>query len=271
MISRIIAIIFAVALLTSCAWAQDAGSANDVQSNQQTISSPANETPSIPAPTSQSKLVFSGRRVLNDCDKFKYPLLGVLFLGIFLGLFQAGMLYMESRKSKSLKDMPLRNASASDIGRQIESSRGRSDLGHLLNMLFTLYTEGNGGEEDFHNEVAHAAKVRQERFGTFRNWMTFLSDSAGALGLLGTVVGMYTTFYGGTLSGEQILAGMGIALSTTLVGIIISIVLNLTATLLGNVFDRQLEVTYNKAEELRFALKAQGARAAVPPFAGSVS
>jgi biopolymer transport protein ExbB/TolQ len=271
MISRIIATICAVMLLANYAWAQDAGTANDAQTAQQTVTSPADDAPSASAPASQTKLVFSGRRVLNDCDKFKYPLLGVLFLGLFLGLFQAGMLYMESRRSKSLKDMPLQNASDSDIGKQIESSRGQSELGHLLSMLFALHTEGNGGEEDFHNEVAHAAKVRQERFGTFRNWMTFLSDSAGALGLLGTVVGMYTTFYGGTLSGEQILAGMGIALSTTLVGIIISIILNLTVTLLGNIFDRQLEVTYNKAEELRFALKARPAPANVSPLAGSVS
>jgi biopolymer transport protein ExbB/TolQ len=82
---------------------------------------------------------------------------------------------------------------------------------------------------------------------------------------------MYTTFYGGTLSGEQILAGMGIALSTTLVGIIISIILNLTATLLGNVFDRQLETTYNKAEELRFALKAHAINPRISNVTGSLS
>ena len=271
MISRIIAIIFAVVLLTNLALAQDARSANDAQTSQPTVTNQTDDAQSVAAPESQSKLVFSGRRVLNDCDKFKYPLLGVLFLGLFLGLFQGGMLYMESRRSKSLKDMALQKASESEIGKQIESSQGKSELGHLLGMLFTLHTEGNGGEEDFHNEVAHAAKVRQERFGTFRNWMSFLSDSAGALGLLGTVVGMYTTFYGGTLSGEQILAGMGIALSTTLVGIIISIVLNLTATLLGNMFDRQLEVTYNKAEELRFALKGMAPRITASSLAGSAT
>lgn len=204
---------------------------------------------------------FTARKILEDCKHFKYPLLGILFAGLFLGLFHAGILFMEQRKSQPLAKMSFQRASSVEIETELKSKAGASELGHLLRLLFTLHKAGNGTEEDFHNEVAHAAKTRQERFGTFRNWMIFLSDSAGALGLLGTVMGMYSTFWGGALDAVQVVSGMGIALSTTLVGIVISIALNLVATLLSNYFDRQMELTYNKAEELRFALKSGAMKA----------
>jgi hypothetical protein len=152
MISRIITLVAIITVLVSLSWAQDDSTENAVQMSERTNDGAVViDTVQDEAPASGGKLVFSGRRVLDDCDKFKYPLLGVLFFGLFLGLFQAGMLFMESRKAKPLKDMSLRNSAASDIEKSLETSGSRSELGHLLSLLFTLYTEGNGGEEDFRN------------------------------------------------------------------------------------------------------------------------
>ncbi len=60
--------------------------------------------------------------------------------------------------------------------------------------------------------------------------MWFISDSEGALGLLGTVWGMYTTFMGGIMQPQYIIGGMGVALVTTLYGLIASLIINLFTT-----------------------------------------
>ena len=69
-----------------------------------------------------------------------------------------------------------------------------------------------------------------------------MSDTAGALGLLGTIWGMYTTFIGGNLQPEQILSGMGIALVTTLLGLIVSIILNVFSTGVVKMFSNRLDL-----------------------------
>jgi len=145
----------------------------------------------------------------------------------------------------------------SDLEEMLRGSAGSSELGHLLGILFTIGKSGKYSKGEFLNEIVRAARMRQERFRTFRNWMVFFSDSAGALGLLGTVFGMYLTFAPGKLDPNLVISGMGVALSTTLVGIIISLILNLITTFLNNIFDRQLEVAYQKGDELRFSFEKQ--------------
>ena len=84
--------------------------------------------------------------------------------------------------------------------------------------------------------------------------MGFISDTAGALGVLGTVWGIFETFHGGKLDGPTILQGMSVSLVTTLVGLVISLVLNAGATSVFSLFNKQLSLLASRAEELRQAL-----------------
>lgn len=202
-----------------------------------------------------SDINLSVGQILNECNQFKWPLVAILAFGIFLGILQAVMLLMEALKANALRRMSFYKTSMKEIEELLKGKAGSTELGHLLGILFTIGMSGKHSKGEFLNEIVRAARMRQERFRTFRNWMVFLSDSAGALGLLGTVFGMYTTFRGGSLDPSHVIAGMGIALSTTLVGIIISLILNLVSTALNNIFDKQLEVTYQKGDELRFSFE----------------
>ncbi|PTM14701.1 MAG: hypothetical protein DA443_04385, partial [Bacteroidetes bacterium] len=75
-----------------------------------------------------------------------------------------------------------------------------------------------------------------------------------ALGLLGTVWGMFMVFSSGSLDKDTILAGMGVALLTTLLGLVVSITLNFFSTLIQGYFSGHLENVVQKADELRFRL-----------------
>ncbi len=99
--------------------------------------------------------------------------------------------------------------------------------------------------------------------------VNFLSDTAGALGLLGTVWGIFATFHSGRLDGPTILQGMSVSLVTTLVGLIISSILNMGATAVFAIFNKQLNLLSSRAEQVRQALlnieKRTQAQAPVSP------
>jgi hypothetical protein len=100
--------------------------------------------------------------------------------------------------------------------------------------------------------------------------MEFLSETAGALGLMGTVWGMFTVFFQGTAQQDVILRGMGIALITTLLGLVVSIILNFASTELSTFFSRRLELVSLKSDELRFRLMELAPKP-VPPASPAVA
>ena len=57
-------------------------------------------------------------------------------------------------------------------------------------------------------------QVKKDQFVPFRRRIEFLSDTAGALGLLGTVWGIYVVFSSGITDKQLILKGMGLALAS---------------------------------------------------------
>lgn len=61
-------------------------------------------------------------------------------------------------------------------------------------------------------------------------------------------------FSSGTLERDDILAGMGLALMSTLLGLVVSITLNFASTLTEGYFTKRLSKVTNKADELRFRL-----------------
>jgi hypothetical protein len=65
---------------------------------------------------------------------------------------------------------------------------------------------------------------------------------------------MFVVFFQGTSDRDVILRGMGIALITTLLGLVVSIILNLSATELSTAFDKRLDRIAKKSDELRFRL-----------------
>ncbi len=189
--------------------------------------------------------------LIDQLQGFVWPLGLALFAGLVVSFYQFGTLTMETNNSKPLIGFRFARGNPEEVDKLVRSRANKGEMGRLLAILYAM---GIRGDLNFHAEVDLITKVREERFASFRSWMIFLSDSAGSFGLLGTVWGMYQVFYftGGVLDTQTTLAGMGTALVTTLVGIAISVMLNLFATTLEAMFKRQLEQMYNKADDLRF-------------------
>ncbi len=142
--------------------------------------------------------------------------------------------------------------------------RKKASAYQLAHRLFLIFKHQRSTAS--FNEVTDSfIQYLKDMFKPFETRLAFLSDTAGALGLLGTVWGMFMVFYQGNPSQEDILRGMGIALSTTIIGLVISIFLNSLTTIVMNRFDKHL-ATINRVNEVfqeRF-MREELATGAVP-------
>jgi biopolymer transport protein ExbB/TolQ len=181
-----------------------------------------------------------------------YVIMIVLALGVFLIVLKALQLWIDKRQARPLLQTSFSHMNAQEIKEMAGVYRG-SILGKTIGHLIDFHRAG-GQAESIHNELVFYMDQENENFETYRNWLHFLSDSAGALGLLGTVWGMFLTFFGGNLDSEKILNGMGVALVTTLLGLVVSLIINLFATQMYGAFQKRLELVTRKADELRLHL-----------------
>ncbi len=176
----------------------------------------------------------------------------VFALGMFLIVYQVYEMFMDRIHGRRLLVVDYRNMGLKDFQNMLRRNPNNMTA-RLYSLLLTIY-QSTGNTYGFHDEINNYLQLQQDRFATFKSRLSFLSDTAGALGLLGTVWGMFVTFFGGNLDSQRILNGMGLALVTTLIGLVVSIILNFCSTEVFSFFNKQLEMIAEKADEFRLRL-----------------
>jgi len=180
----------------------------------------------------------------EKAQEFRWPLFLVFFIGMIIVIKKAVDLAIDWNNARVIYH---ENFTRFKRKEQIENYARQhkcvaSDLIRLL--MQTLKVSPDAAK--FTEEVEKFRDAQKQHFETFQSRMGFWSDTAGALGLLGTVWGMFRTFFRGDMDQQHILSGMGIALITTLMGLIISVILNLFATEVSGFFNKIL----NKLSEV---------------------
>lgn len=202
-----------------------------------------------------------------------YTTLAVFAIGIFLISLQVYELALDRLRGRVLLAIDYRQHTVTEVTGLVKKYP-HTLTGRLYSVLLSIFYT-TGAVRDFHDEIANYIQMQQDRFNTFRGRLAFLSDTAGALGLLGTVWGMFVTFFGGNLDSQRILNGMGIALVTTIVGLVVSIILNFCATEVFSIFNKRMELISSKADEFRLWLMAvlqqKAKRASEVPASGENS
>jgi len=188
----------------------------------------------------------------QQAGPLRWPIYLVLAFGLIQVFVKLWELVRDRRVSSGLRSADLASMSLRDITELV----GRQDESMLSSLQATMLNvfQTRPGEGLLHDEISNFVAFQQGRFEVFRRRMDFLSDTAGALGLMGTVWGMFTVFFQGSAEQDVILRGMGIALITTLLGLVVSIILNFSATELASSFGKRLEQVSLKSDELRFRL-----------------
>ena len=215
----------------------------------------------------EKRLGFNTQTLLDLFDTAKEfgSLLMIVFLLGMLFIFQqwfvlnrekkdAQKIPIEKLKSASLDDINSMFTKIEDINTISEDDdenekvpllkrifrRKKASAFELLYRLYKIY-ETQHTTTDFNEEITKFVQYFKDMFNPFLTRLAFFSDTAGGLGLLGTVWGMFLVFYKGSPDQTEVLSGMGIALSTTIIGLVISIILNSFTTVICNLFDKHLD------------------------------
>ena len=207
----------------------------------------------------------------QQAGPLRWPIFVVLAIGLTQVFMKLWELVRDRRVSTALREVDLSTRSLPEIVALVEAQE-EGMLATLQSTMLNVF-QTRPAEGMLHDEISNFVNFQQDQFGVFQRRMEFLSDTAGALGLMGTVWGMFTVFFQGTAEQDVILRGMGIALITTLLGLVVSIILNFSATELSTFFNRRLEQVSRKSDELRFRLMelAPVAPVAAPAAAPAVA
>lgn len=109
----------------------------------------------------------------------------ILAIGIFLIVMQVYELILDKIRGRELLSANYRSLSVQDLNKLVSRAPG-SLVSRLYSVMLSIF-HATGNTRDFHDEIANYIQLQQDRFNTFKSRLAFLSDTAGALGLLGTV------------------------------------------------------------------------------------
>lgn len=188
----------------------------------------------------------------SQAGGFQWPIFMVLVAGLLLLAVRFVQLLFDQHAARALRSLPLDDLQVNDLKLTVERSAD-SLYARLAMGMVELW--GSGADTAaLGQEVAHIARSAGTAQRRTERVITFLSGMAGGLGLLGTLVGIYVLFAAGARDAQTIFAGIGIAVISTLLGIVVSIVLELLDVLSGSWASRYMARAEAWATQLRYRL-----------------
>lgn len=223
--------------------------ANGKRTNRTNV---ANQTNQVDPNQDNAEEKLTVWKIVKMTDWLFWPFVLIIATGIMLVTYRTLFEHREKTRSQALMNEKIRAKGIRGLVQLIRSSTP-TRASRLMYQMVTTFDKTNRAEP-IGDDINQYLVSEKDSFETFNRINGFLSESAGALGLLGTVWGIFQTFHAGKLDGPTILQGMSVSLVTTLVGLIISLLLNMGGTYVFTLFNSQMNILANKAEELRQAL-----------------
>ena len=180
-----------------------------------------------------------------------YVIMGLLVIAVFFCVDQLRVHVLEKVRAHELLRANVRGLERSAFEDMVQN-QSVSRVGKLLTEAMGVYRQS--GDLSLVSGEAEIFREREEhRFNTFESRMAFLADTAGGLGLLGTVWGIYRGFAAKAVAqtNDELLAAMGLALVTTFLGIVVSVIINWMSTETGAAVRGRIMTTIAKVEDYR--------------------
>lgn len=212
-------------------------------------------TPTVAQVTPSSPDAFSIGSLLDlsgQAGGFEWPIFAVLVAGLLVLALAFVRLVFEWRAARSLRTLPLDYLDPRDLKTALEQSADSLYARLAVGMIELL--GAGAGVAALQQDSVHAVGLAGAPYRRTERVITFLSSTAGGLGLLGTLVGIYLLFSAGARDAQTIFAGIGIAVISTLLGIVVAIVLELLEVLTTGWARRYQEEAEAWASQLRYRL-----------------
>ena len=192
-----------VCLLLTGASQIELGYAQQNTNPQQEHVSPNSDDQSAEKDPTQLGSIRTFWKLTEKGGQIRWAIFAVLFLGIFVIVMKIIELILDRTKSKKLAMADFRGLSFAEL-KALVDSQPESLFSKLFYMMIKVFSTTKSAE-GFREEIGNYLRLQQDSFNTFKARMAFLSDTAGALGLLGTVWGIFVTFFGGNVDNQLII------------------------------------------------------------------
>lgn len=200
----------------------------------------------ISVPLLQDGQAFSILELFSQAGGFQWPILAMLVAGLIVLMLCVLRLFQDYLAARPLMRLSLESITLSAL---IHARHNATDslYTRILSGMLELHQspEAMGREAGDVAGAAHAAYARTQRI------VSYCSSTAGGLGLLGTLVGIYALFSAGTRDAQTIFAGIALAVVSTLLGIVTSIFLEFFETVMHGYVSRYIESAQMWAQRVR--------------------
>ena len=188
--------------------------------------------------------------LFTQAGGFQWPILAVLVAGLLTLALAVVRLMVDRHAARNLRVMSVDAAEPTELEGAL-SEHDDSLYRRLLEGMMQVWHSSPsslGQESGAVLETARAAYQRTQRL------VGFFASTAGGLGLLGTLVGIYALFSAETRDAQTIFAGIAIAIVSTLLGIVVSIILELLEAVIHSWISRYVERAEAWAAAVRYRL-----------------
>jgi len=197
-----------------------------------------------------------GARSLADlftqAGGFQWPILAVLLAGLLTLALATARLFADDLAARKIRGLSISSARSADLDTLLGSCED-SLYRRLLQGMVEVWRRAPAPGV-LVQEASTILESARSAYGRTQRLVTFLSSAAGGLGLLGTLVGIYALFSAETRDSQTIFAGIAIAVVSTLLGIVVSIVLELLEALVHSWTSRYRERAEKWATAVRYHL-----------------
>ena len=190
--------------------------------------------------------------LMGQAGGFQWPILAVFVVGLGALMLCLVRLFLDRRAARRLIELPIETATRDQFELALQPIHINLHA-QLLHSL--LAVDGAGGAyRAMGQEIRSVAAIANADYLRTERLVSYCSSTAGGLGLLGTLVGIYTLFSAGARDPQVIFAGIAVAVVSTLLGLVASLLLELLETLAHRWASRYVELAAVWASRIRLRL-----------------
>ncbi len=172
----------------------------------------------------ESLLPTSPWEIIQYAQGFEWPLGALFLIGLFMLTSAYVRQFLQWRGSNSMLKINTENLSATEFSDSIKKSKARNPFVMTGNLILEEYRRGGSAQAmiDYAFQFIH---LDHEKYKETERYITAAVYIALSLGLLGTLLGIFVLFMSGSRHGASDLVGLGIAVVSTMLALVVRLIL----------------------------------------------
>lgn len=211
----------------------------------------------------ESPLFTSPWDIIQYAQGFEWPLGALFLVGLFLLTSAYVRQFLQWRGSKPVLGIEMENISAEELSNSIQESKTQNPFVMAGSLILEEYSRG-GSAQAMIDYAFQFIQLDHEKYKETERYITAAVYIALSLGLLGTLLGIFVLFMSGSRHGASDLVGLGIAVVSTMLALVVRLILWPLNVFLQAYLRKRYNTLKKWSIALAYALSAKSNQASTP-------